>query len=158
MSPQNFIIWNIYLLADNAKYMQDPYLSNNFNLYHVINPMDLNRNYNSNNNETNNNNNNNNNSDNQSQYTQMNIYDTINSDNSGKLHVNSLQIPVTTNGRLKSNISIVKHQSPCGNYTQQLTKRGKYCHDTVKVIEGLDELAQTNDSIKLESKFHSDGK
>lgn len=29
--------------------MQDSYLNNNFNLYHVINPMDLNRNYTSNN-------------------------------------------------------------------------------------------------------------
>jgi hypothetical protein len=87
-----------------SKYMQDSYLNNNYNLYQVINPMDINRTYTIT-------------SSNQQSQQVYDNYDNAKSKTILTASSNSLKLPTT-----------VLATRPGDNSIQQQAKRGKYSH------------------------------
>ena len=121
-----------------SKYMQDSYLNNNYNLYQVINPMDINRTYTITS------------SSNQQSQQVYDNYDNAKSKTMLTASSNSLKLPTT-----------VLATRPGDNSIQQQAKRGKYSHaaqpsSASSINNTINSIL--NETIKLKQEsLNSDG-
>lgn len=138
--------FNSSTTTTNQKYMQDAYLNNNFNLYQVINPMDINRNY-------------------QQQQSQQ-MYNNNNS--SGNT---ILRLPTSLSTLLSTSTTVTTpNKLDSNNYSHQV-KRGKFGHmrndidpselsdNSTKTTSNINNTINSILSEKLQIKieFNSDG-